>query len=240
MSLRSLLHQRFHRRMTLATVAVLLGAVGLSTVWAQLPVPRPRPRPAGGNNQPQQPALPNDPKLLELHKEFVLGAEKLAQEYERDKDFEKAKVVYQAILKLVPNYPKAEQGLQEAKQAQISVDKKVLDIQANREWQPTGVLLSEGMPVRIDTAGQWVFRIEFTGNAAGIEIPKEYRDFNLGALVGVIDTGNPKDAKPFLIGESKEFTAERSGQLWLRMYDFNAADNSGKISVQIQSTFLKK
>ncbi len=228
-----------HRRWTLVVGALLLGAVGMSSVWAQLPVPRPRPKPAGGN-QPQGPVLPSDPRLLELHKDFVLGAEKLAAEYERAKQFDKAKEVYQSILKLIPRYPNAEQGLKAALQAQVSVDKKVLDIQANKEWQPTGVLLSEGMPVRIDTSGRWTFRIEFDGDAAGIEIPKEYRDFNLGALVGVIDSGNPKEAKPFLIGQGKEFTADRSGQLWLRMYDFNNTDNSGKISVQIQSTFLKR
>ena len=42
---------------------------------------------------PKKPSLPDDPQLLGLHKEFVVKAEKLAVEYERKKQFDKAREV---------------------------------------------------------------------------------------------------------------------------------------------------
>ncbi len=43
---------------------------------------------------PKKPSLPSDPQLLGLHKEFVVKAEKLALEYERKKQFDKAREDY--------------------------------------------------------------------------------------------------------------------------------------------------
>ena len=56
---------------------------------------------AAAENQPQ---LPSDPVLLNLHKEFIAKAEKLAVEYERKKDFDKAREVYESLVRLVPKY----------------------------------------------------------------------------------------------------------------------------------------
>ena len=58
-----------------------------------------------------QPVLPSDPQLLNLHREFITKAEKLAVEYERKKQLDRAREVYESLIRLVPKYDKAEEGL---------------------------------------------------------------------------------------------------------------------------------
>jgi hypothetical protein len=185
------------------------------------------------------PPRPTDPKLIELHKEFLGKAEKLAEDYERKKQHDKAREVYEAILRLVPNYPRAEEALTKIHEAEATTDKKQVMVLATKGWQDSGIVLQEGKPVIIEAKGAWTFKMSHQVGPDGIEIPKELRDFNLGALIGVIVTGtDPKEFKPFHIGEKKEFTADRSGRLMLRMYDSDPSDNIGQISVQVQSTFV--
>ena len=62
---------------------------------------------AAAENQPQ---LPSDPQLLSLHKEFVAKAEKLAMEYERKKDLDKAREVYESLVRLVPKVRECRRG----------------------------------------------------------------------------------------------------------------------------------
>ncbi len=187
------------------------------------------------------PPRPTDPKLIELHKEFIGKAQKLAEDYERKKQHDKAREVYEAILRLVPNLPQAEEALSKIREAEATTDKKQITISAAKGWQDTGVVLQEGKPVIIEAKGNWTFKMSHQLGPDGIEIPKELRDFNLGALIGVIVTGpDPKEFKPFHVGEKKEFTAERTGRLMLRMYDADPADNLGQLSVNVHSTFAKQ
>ncbi|HEX4149670.1 MAG TPA: hypothetical protein VHY20_11815, partial [Pirellulales bacterium] len=46
-----------------------------------------------------------------------------------------------------------------------------------------------------------------------------------------------KTPKPFFIGRQADLFAKTSGRLYLRMYDADAADNVGKIRVDINGTF---
>jgi hypothetical protein len=186
----------------------------------------------------QPPPRPTDPKLIELHKDFLSKAEKLADDYERKKQHDKAREVYEAILRLVPSYPRAEEALKKIRDAEATTDKKQVIVLATKGWQDSGIVLQEGKPVIIEAKGTWTFKMSHQLGPDGIEIPKELRDFNLGALIGVIAGTDPKEAKPFHIGERKEFTAEHTGRLMLRMYDSDPSDNAGQITVQIQSTFV--
>jgi len=215
-------------------VAVALAASLPLVTWQPIKAQAPKKKKKEGDPPPR----PTDPKLIELHKEFLSKAEKLAEDYERKKQHDKAREVYEAILRLVPNYPRAEEALQKIRETEATTDKKQLTVMAAKGWQDTGIVLQQGKPVIIEAKGTWTFKMSHQLGPDGIEIPKELRDFNLGALVGVIVTSpDPKDFKPFHIGERKEFTAERTGRLMLRMYDSDPSDNQGQLTVQVQSTF---
>lgn len=227
----------------LAGAMLMLGLAitGLSA-FGQGQGPRREPQAA-----PEGPPQPADTKLLALQKDFVLKAEQLAKDYERSKQPEKARLVAEEILKIAPRYAGALEIIRDIREKEANAEDVTLDIDAKKGWQDTGVTLIPGKPVRITASGSWQLKMDHKLSAEGMELPRELRDFKLGSLVGIVDTGVPVDPKggkdrprPFMVGESKEFTADASGRLLLRMYDTDERDNDGKLSVKIQGTFLTK
>lgn len=189
----------------------------------------------GRENEP--PALPNDERLLALHRKFVTEAEELAREYENDNKVNEAMAVYSEILKLVPQYPPARTRLRDLRRRLATAEKVEYEVAADEEWQDSGVMVQTGMPVTIRAAGTWTFNLSRELGPDGMEIPEELRDYNLGTLIAVINTGNTEELEPFVVGEGKSFTADRSGRLYFRMYDIDPRDNEGSIRVEITGTF---
>jgi tetratricopeptide (TPR) repeat protein len=190
-----------------------------------------------------QPDLPSDPQLLSLHREFISKAEKLAGEYERKKQYEEAREVYEAMIRLVPKYADAEAALDRILKMQTMKDRKITEVQAADGWQDTGAVLIDGMPVRMEVRGTWTVVLE-TG-PAGVEIPNEMKPrdsrINLGTLIAAIanSPSELEEAKPFVVRPGEDFVAKKSGRLFLRMFDIDPSDNAGKLLVLIQSTFGK-
>ncbi|MCE9603575.1 MAG: hypothetical protein K8U03_01590 [Planctomycetia bacterium] len=194
----------------------------------------------GGNNRRPTVELPDDPKLLELHKNFVLAAEKLAGDYERTNQHDKARSCYSEILRLVPTYTPAAEKLAKIKEKELTAEKKLVDVYANKGWQDSGIQVIAGRPISLRSNGQWTLKMTYNLQADGLEIPKELRDFPLGALIGLIgDSVDDKDAKPFFIGADKTFDATKSGKLYLRIYDSDPEDNLGRIGVIVEGSFNK-
>ena len=187
--------------------------------------------------KPKVKPLPDDRRLMTLHFDFVKKAEKLANEYEGDKDWGKARAVYEEILKLVPQYPSANAKLEEMIKREAGAQKTLVTVKADTDWQDSGIELIEGKPIIIQVTGTWVFHLEVETTADGLSIPKELRDFPLGCLVGMIPSDDPKLAKPFVLGSGKQFISDRSGKLFLRMYDTDPRDNRGSLKVEIHGTF---
>lgn len=190
-----------------------------------------------------QPVLPNDPQLLSLHREFITKAEKLAVEYERKRQFDRAREVYESLVRLVPKYGKAEEGLKRILNTQAMKDRKIAEVLATREWQDSGATIQQGMPVHFEVRGTW--KVVFETGPEGIHIPGEMKPRNsriqLGTLIGVI-VNSPdefKEAKPFIITTGHEFIADKSGRLYMRMFDVDPTDNDGRMLVMIQSSFAK-
>jgi hypothetical protein len=225
-------------------VAVLLAAVFYQSSFAQRGRPtvrfphgssRTQPKP----ESPKYPPLPNDQRLLAIHLEFVKKAEALAQEYERDKEFGKAKDVYQEILKLVPQYPPARAKLGELTKHEATADRATFVVQANKTWQDTGVTVIPGKPITIRAAGTWTFNLSSELGPDGLKIPTNLKGYSLGALVGIVSSPTVKEPRPFTVGSEHSFTADRKGKLMLRMYDIRPEDNKGSMNVEIVGTFEK-
>ncbi len=74
----------------------------------------------------------------------------------------------------------------------------------------------------------------------GIEIPKELRDFPLGSLVGAIsESADLSGSQGVSRRQGKIDGAERLGPAYLRMYDSNPDDNTGRLGVIVEGTFKK-
>ncbi|MBS0209475.1 MAG: hypothetical protein JSS27_11000 [Planctomycetes bacterium] len=236
------------KRIGILALAVVAAQLTASDLWAQ------QARPGNNNNnrqgqgqrqgnnrnrQEEEVKLPDDKRLLEVHRKFVLDAEKLAKEYEKNNELEKARVCYSEIVRLVPTYPGAKEAMEKLFEKQAGAEKKQMDIQSTKGWHDTGVIVAEGKPFRIKADGKWTFRLTAETNADGIEIPEDLKEFNMGALIGYIDDGQSKEIKPFLVGGSYEGKAEKNGKLYLGMYDADGSDNQGRLNVTITGTFYK-
>jgi hypothetical protein len=200
-------------------------------------------RPKGGKGKedetPKARPLPDDKRLLALHLDFVKKAELLGKEYETAKEWGKARSVYEEILKLVPQYKPAADKLAEMINHEAIAGSATVMIKADDGWQDTGIDLVAGKPVTIVATGNWTFHLQVETNADGLTIPKELRDFNPGCLIGMIPQADGK-AVPFMVGPSKQFLAERSGRLFLRMYDTDPRDNAGQLKVELRGTFVEQ
>jgi len=181
--------------------------------------------------------LPKDPQLVKIHQEFVSKAEKLGDEYARKRDWDKSRVVFEEILKLVPNYPPAIEKIKVINDRLSSAEKEIVAVKADGDWQDTGIKVNEGSPLTFTADGEWTF--VFEGDANGIEIPRELRDYRLGSLIGVVvDSPNPgKDTVPFTIGKQRKLNAPKTGRLFVKMLDFDNSDNNGVIKLTITGTF---
>jgi hypothetical protein len=196
-------------------------------------------QPQKSGSDPKEAAeLPSDQQLLKLHRAFIIGAEKLALEYERDKDLNKANVVYEEILKLYPQHPMARTKIQMILEA--NADVKVLSISGDAGWQDTGINVIKGKPVRIRANGTWTFRLNINLGPEGMLDPMELREFNLGSLIGAIGTPEDMELEAFAIGKDKSLIPKKSGRLFLRMYDISPDDNDGEIKVEIRGSFVRR
>jgi hypothetical protein len=181
-----------------------------------------------------------DKQLSALHAEFVKKAEKLAGEYVRRKQPDRAVAVYEEILKLVPDEPRAKQQLDRLRQFEATAARKVFDVQANRDWQDTGVRVIAGKPLKLAASGTWTLNISSDLGPEGMEMPKALKDFKFGSLIGTIDDPAAKEPKYFVIGSAKDLTTDQSGPLMVRMHDPDPSDNHGALSLEITGRFDTK
>lgn len=218
-----------------------IGYVALGQLAPSLPTSQAtaqeRDKKKGRPEEPPPRPLPDDKRLLSLHLDFVKKAEKLGLEYETDKDWGKARQVYEEILKLVPQYPPARSKLAEMLSREAAAQSHQVTIDANKGWQDCGITLQVGRPISIAATGNWTFHLQVETNAEGLTIPEELRDFKLGCLIARIDGADPKESKPFVVGSGMQFQAPSNGRLLLRMYDTDPRDNDGSLKIEIRGTF---
>ncbi len=192
--------------------------------------------------KPEPDALqpPPDKRLTALHAEFIKKAEKLAGEYERAKQPDRAVAVYQEILKLVPDEPQARQRLDRLRQFEASAGRKIFEVKANGDWQDTGVRVIAGKTLKLAASGTWTLNMSTDLGPDGMEMPKVLKDLKLGSLVGTIEDPTAKELKPFAIGSAKDLTSEQSGPLLVRMHDPDPSDNRGALTLEITGRFDTK
>jgi hypothetical protein len=201
-------------------------------------------------------ALSQVPKPKELDKQhddiikdFVNRTHKLALQYQQAGQYKKAKDSLELILMVAPDDQPAKNALEKMHKQELSENKKVIKVLANKGWQKTGVQVVEGKPFAIQADGDWVFVMRRTVNADGLEIPDDMKRYPLGSLIGTIDVEEPAVAappakkggkadndprRPFLVGAQKVFDrAHGTGMLYLKIHDTEESDNQGQLTVTI-------
>ena len=185
----------------------------------------------------------------EIIKDFVNRTHKLALQYQQAGQYNKAKDTADLILKISPDDQQAKALLDKVQKQELSENKKVIKVAANKGWQKTGVHVVEGKPFVIQAEGEWVFVMRRSVSAEGLEIPDEMKKYPLGSLIGAIEVEEPAPIappakkggrrdddprRPFLVGAQRVFDrAPGSGMLYLKMHDTDESDNQGQITVTI-------
>jgi hypothetical protein len=113
---------------------------------------------------------------------------------------------------------------------------------AKNEWTSSGVRLRKGVKYRVSASGEWHmggFCARSGPSGVGSNTPLCFSfippfilpQHQIGTLLGKIG----RDGRPFAIGESLEFEAERDGTLYLRSNDPKGLtlDNSGSVTARI-------
>ncbi len=103
-------------------------------------------------------------------------------------------------------------------------------ILAARGWQPTGLTVATGANYECNAKGTWKTSKSSTAVDANGD------EQGAGRLVGIILDENDELGEPFDLGTSVTFTAQQSGNLYVRCSDqWNKLDdNSGRVSLKLK------
>lgn len=126
--------------------------------------------------------------------------------------------------------------------AETGAEAVTATLPAKNEWTSAGVRLRKGIKYRVSASGEWHmggFCARSGPSGLGSNTPLCFSfippfilpQHQIGTLIGKIG----QDGRPFAIGESLEFEAERDGTLYLRSNDPKGLtnDNSGSVTAKV-------
>jgi len=161
---------------------------------------------------------------------FLRDTAALITSYENIGQFERARVLLEAVQKLDPDNEQVKSKLAQIGEKILVANEFEFDIDPDGTWQEVGVV-EKGRPIRIVIGGEYKFSMGLTSGADGIPnggsgeglVP----GLPLGAIVGVIlspeqasAAGNgkrsDKQQRVFLVGSSHEKPAEGDGTLYVK------------------------
>lgn len=215
-------------RITMRSVGMLVGTIVLGTiVVAADPPAKPKTKPV---NPAEIKRL--DTKLEEVSGAFIRDTTSLISAYEAIGQFERAKVIVEALQKLDPKNEQIKAKLTELGQQILDVNEFDLEIEPGAAWQAVGLVTRE-RPVRIEVTGEYKLSASVTTNADGVPSANPAQDLiagvPLGAVMGVVlpvedpsrggqgGRQNDRQPKPFTIGSKLERTVDRDGMLYIKV-----------------------
>jgi hypothetical protein len=178
-----------------------------------------------------------DIKADQLQSSFSRDAEELAGQYAEAGHLDKAKALLESALAVNPQSPNLQKKLEQVKEGIMNSNDSDIEVNSSHGWESSGVGVFEGRAVRIKAEGTYKFDTG-AGNltAAGFADKDPGQDLvsgiPCGALMGVI-VSDTKSGKPFLIGDSLEFTPKETGLLMLRVNAPPGNKNSGKLKISV-------
>jgi hypothetical protein len=115
-------------------------------------------------------------------------------------------------------------------------------VDANRGWQPTGIVAAEGDEFEYAATGTW----KTSKDKSSTAVSADGAESGEGRLVGMVmkdfDLAGSLDlaeylSEPFDLGVHGSFTVPQAGKLYLRCQDAwnGLADNSGKLTVKLKA-----
>jgi hypothetical protein len=184
-----------------------------------------------------------DVQAEKIQASFARDAEELAGQYVEAGHLDKAKALLESALVVNPDSPNIQKKLEQVKEGILNSNDFEVEVSPAQGWKPSGAVVVENRPLRIRAEGTYRFELA-TGGVTASGFPEKDPEIDLipgipcGALMGIIIDG--KTNKPFLIGESVEFTPKSGGMLLLRVNAPAGNKNSGKIKVILSGSIQTK
>jgi hypothetical protein len=186
-----------------------------------------------------------DMQAEKIQSSFARDAEELAGQYIDAGHLDKAKALLESALAVNPDSPNIQKKLDQVKEGILNSNDYEVDVSPAQGWKPSGAVVVENRPLRIRAEGTYRFELA-TGGVTASGFPEKDPENDViagipvGALMGTIIDSQGKSNKPFLIGESVEFTPKSGGMLLLRVNVPAGNKNSGKIKVIISGYIQTK
>jgi hypothetical protein len=205
-------------------LAILFPLFVASSALAQPGAVRGKPRAAS----PEAKRL--DAKMEHVADMFMRDTASLITSYENIGQFDRARMLLEAVQKLDPDNAQVKQKLAEMQEKILAANEFEFDIDPDAAWQEVGAV-QKGRIIRIKVAGDYKLSIGATAAADGVPngAPGEgmVAGMSLGALMGAIltpemsaalasGTRSDKPPRPFLVGGAYEKPADQDGVLFLK------------------------
>lgn len=225
------------RAAVVAWVAMSVGSMP-SAATASQPIARSRPRPA---NPPELKRL--EAKMEEVRETFLRDTNQLIKSFEDAGQYDRAKVLLEALQKLDPQNDVVRTKLTELNDRILDASEFEVNLDLGKSWQPIGAV-EKGKPVRIQVTGDYklVTSIEAGPDGAPSANPAEdlIPHVPFGAVMGVIAAADAADRqssdkqpRPFTVGSQYEKPADRDGVLFLKVNVPPGAKCTGKLTALV-------
>ena len=220
-----------------AVAWLAMSVAGLSSAAASQPGMKGRQRPA---NPPELKRL--EAKAEEVRDAFLRDTNQLIKSFEDVGQYERAKVLLEALQKLDPENDVVKTKLTELNDRILDAGEIEVNLDLGKSWQPIGAV-EKGRPLRIQVSGDYklVTSIEAGPDGAPSANPAEdlIPHVPFGAVMGVVadaDTTNrspDKQPRPFTVGSQYEKQADRDGVLFLKVNVPPGAKCTGRLTALV-------
>jgi hypothetical protein len=168
-----------------------------------------------------------DAKMKDVSESFLRDTTALISSYEDIGEYDRAKILLEALRKLNPGNEAVKKKLADLDRRQLDAAEFAVEIDPGKPWIAVGVVRKD-RPLRIRVTGEYRFTASATVGANGMPAKDPASDLvpgmALGAVLGVIAPaaggGVPQPGgrppKPFLVGSEYERPAEADGVLYLK------------------------
>ena len=183
-----------------------------------------------------------DTRLDEFRETFMRDISGLIKSYEDAGQFERSKVLLEALEKLDPQSKPVRDKLAEIKGRILDASEFEIEIEPGGPWQPVGTVAA-GQPLRILVAGEYKLVAAVTVGAEGLSGDDPAEDVvpyvPLGGLMAVITApqsggragGQPP--RPFAVGANYEKPAPAAGFLSVKVNVPPGARCTGRLTARI-------
>jgi hypothetical protein len=228
------------RRVTPSLAMVVLFSMGLagpSAATAAQPNAKSRQRPA---NPPELKRL--EAKMEEVRETFLRDTNQLIKSFEDVGQYDRAKVLLEALQKLDPQNDLVKTKLTDLSDRILDASEFEVNLDLGKSWQPIGAV-EKGKPLRIQVSGDYklVASIEAGPDGAPSANPAEdlIPHVPFGAVMGVVadadatNRSSDKQPRPFTVGSQYEKPADRDGVLFLKVNVPPGAKCTGRLTALV-------